>query len=193
MWEPPILYKVLQHITGGSAIPLCECTGTKVLLWLLNITPGVVNSHSDVQVEGWLKWGQWLVQLRKLLYCWSWSCTQRGCIVGSRQVKTQEKDNYFTKALKVNPCRCRISSGYQLEGNGNGHYHRSPCCADLECHCQLSRPHTGLKLDCLGSNNHLAGDLRKDNSGQNQHYTEPPGFEGVAGNGWGLVGLLYRG
>ena len=73
---------------------------------------------------------------------------------------------------------CRISSGYQPEGNGSGHYHHiSPCCADLEYYYLLSRPHTGLKLDCLAPNNYPG-----DNSGQSQHHTERLGFEGVAGN-----------
>ena len=102
----------------------------------------------------------------------------------------QKKEIFYTKknwGKGSNLCRCRISSDFQLGGSDTGH------CDHLEYY-YLSRPHTGLKLDCWGSSNHLAvGDSRKDNVGHNQDYTEPPGFEGVAGNSGGLVGLLCRG
>ena len=86
---------------------------------------------------------------------------------------------------------CRISSGYQPEGNGSGHCHTSPCCADLEHYYLLRKPQIGLTLDCLAPNNYPG-----DNSGQHQHHTERFGFERVAGNDADdgeTVGLLYRG
>ena len=100
------------------------------------------------------------------------------------------KGKYFGKSWGecFNSCTCRIPSGYQLEGSGSGQHHTS-----LECYFPLSRPRTGLKLDYRGSNSYLGGDLRKLNSVQNQHCTGPPVFDGVAGDGEGLVGLLCRG